>query len=85
MQHGKRCEHCEALHTIMEDIERLIRTASFRLDDDLDEALYIHGNAKRAIQSWKCHQLRSVRQDQARHDILETIDSSTVPIIKTVP
>lgn len=65
----------------IKEIERLIREVSFPSNDDFDEALYIHGTAKRAIQSWKCHQLRSVRQDQARHDILGTISNSTVLII----
>lgn len=55
--------------------------AVFHNQNDLDEALYINTTAQRAIQSWKCHQLRTVRQDQARHDILDTIDNSTVLII----
>jgi hypothetical protein len=80
-KHDKRCEHCQALKSAIKGIEELTRETSFPSNDDLDEALYIHNIAERAIQSWKCHQLRTVRQDQARHDIFDTVDNSTVLII----
>lgn len=80
-QHNKRCEHCEALDSAIDEVQVLISETSFPSSDDLDEALYIHGTAKRAILSWKCHQLRSVRQDQARHDIMGAINNNAILII----
>jgi hypothetical protein len=80
-KHDRRCEHCEALDNVIDQVGILIGKTSFPSSDDLDEALYIHGTAKCAIQSWKCHQLRSVRQDQARHVIMNSINNNAVLII----
>ena len=46
-------------------------------DDDL---LYCYQQAVLAIESWKSHLLRSVQQDKARTDILESLDESSVLI-----
>jgi hypothetical protein len=35
-------------------------------------------HAVQEIQSWKAHQLRSVRQDKARSEILDALDESSV-------
>lgn len=38
--------------------------------------------AKEAIYAWKAHQLRSIHQDRARLDVLESLDSSGVFIVQ---
>ena len=80
-EHNERCGQCDALENAIDDIEELLLGIRFQSDDDRDEALYLHATAKRAIQSWKCHQLRTVRQDQARLDILDILDEETVLIV----
>ena len=72
---------CEAIAASMRNIEKLLTEASFPNDDDRDEALYLFLAAQRSIHTWKCHQLRSVRQDQARLDVLELLDDSTLLIV----
>lgn len=49
-------------------------------EDELDHLRYTYHMTEGAIQSWKTHQLRSVRQDRARMDILDTLDDSSVLI-----
>jgi len=41
----------------------------------------LYQTAEQAIQAWKCHQLRSVRQDQARVDVLKELNEESVLII----
>ena len=50
--HDERCEEREAIESTLRDIERLV--SSYPSGDDCDEA-------QRAIHTWKCHQLRTVR------------------------
>ena len=49
-------------------------------EDELDDLRYTYHMAEEAIRSWKAHQLRSVRQDRARTDILDILDDSSVLI-----
>lgn len=79
--HDERCEECEAIESTLRDIERLVSDASYPSGDDRDEALYLFQTAQRAIHTWKCHQLRTVRQDQARLDVIDLLDEKTVLIV----
>ena len=48
--------------------------------DDCDEAIYVTKHSKEMIQAWKAHQLRTVRQDQSRLQILEQLSCESVLI-----
>lgn len=79
--HNDRCLQCDAISATLADIEKLLSEATYPNDEDRDEALYLCHTAQRAIQAWKCHQLRSVRQDQGRLDVLDLLDDDTVFIV----
>ena len=79
--HDQRCDQCASLANALRDIVKLSQETAFPNEDDGDEVLYICQNAKLAIQSWKCHQMRTVRQDQARLDALALLDEGTVLIV----
>lgn len=80
-QHKQICYQCLALDNTLKEVESVVKETEFQNENDADEASYICTTAQRAIQAWKCHQLRSVRQDQARHAVLNTINTNTVLII----
>lgn len=65
----------------MQDIGREVEKAVYRSEEERDETTYTYETSKRAIQAWKCHQLRSVRQDKSRLDILEVLNEETVLIV----
>ena len=46
----------------------------------LEDFSYTHSQAAQAIQAWKAHQLRSVRQDRARTMCLSSLNETTVLI-----
>ena len=79
--HNDRCLQWDAISATLADIEKLVSEATYLNDEDRDEALYLCHTAQRAIQAWKCHQLRSVRQDQGRLDVLDLLDDDTVFIV----
>ena len=49
-------------------------------EEELEDQLYTFKQSEEAITSWKAHQLRSVRQDQARIDCLNLLDDASVLI-----
>lgn len=79
--HDQQCERCQGLSLALEDIGQAISIAQFRSDEDRDETQYLYDTAKRAIEAWKAHQLRFVRQDQARLDVLELLSSESILIV----
>lgn len=80
-KHDAVCEQCTALDQTLKDIEGRFQTVKFLFVDERDEVLYTVRSALLAIRSWKCHIIRSSRQDQARLDILELLDEKTLFII----
>jgi len=79
--HSDACHQCEALDVTLKGIKEAVHVAEFDSDEDREETLYLYQTAKQAIQAWKCHQLRSVRQDQARVDVLKELNEESVLII----
>ena len=79
--HDQKCDQCTGLSSALSDIEKLLREIPFRSEDDRDEAFYLYQSASLAIQAWRCHQLRTVRQDQARLDALDLLDERTVLLV----
>ena len=77
--HNETCDQCTSLALALRDIEKLLTEVLFASEDDRDEAFYLFQSAKLAILSWKCHLLRSVKQDQARLDALSLLNEGTVP------
>ena len=59
-------------------MEKLLGEIPFCNEDDRDEAFYLYRNAALA---WKCHLLRTVRQDQAPFNALDLLDERTVLLV----
>ena len=77
----KLCDQCEALRAVLQNIGEAVQDTVFQNKDERDEILFLYESAKQSIQSWKAHQLRSVRQDKSRLDILERLNDDTVLIV----
>ena len=75
------CEQCESLNSTLAAISEAVARAPFHTVDDKDEAVYLTNHATLAIQSWKCHLLRSAHQDQARLDVIDALEQETVFIV----
>lgn len=75
----KVCVQCKALKEVLQHIQNYLNDLTMT-EDKLDDLRYTYHMAEEAIRSWKAHQLRSVRQDRARTDILDILDDSSVLI-----
>ena len=54
----------------------------FENEDDKDEAVFLVQKASEAITAWKAHQLRSINEDRARLEVLESLDPTRVLIVQ---
>lgn len=79
--HDEDCERCSSLHATLDEIIEKVKQTKYPSVDDHDEAQYIAESAKTAINSWKCHIMRSVNQDKARTDVLDLLDDESVLIV----
>ena len=80
-QHNQQCDQREALEAVLKDIGSAVQDTLFSDDEERDDALYLYQSATQAVQSWKSHQLRSVRQDQSRLDVLKRLNENTALIV----
>ena len=80
-RHDIICENCHVLVSTLADIQMKATTANFPTIDDRDEVAYMVNSSKLAIESWQCHIIRCVNQDQARIDVLELLDDHTILVI----
>ena len=78
--HDDRCPRCEDLKSTLKEIEEALTNETLLSQDERDDLLYSFRIAKEAIAAWKAHQLRSFQQDQARTDVLDSLDESSVLI-----
>lgn len=80
-KHEELCDQCHALDVAIYEIGTAAQNAVFPDEEQRDEALFLFEAAKRSVQAWKAHQLRSVQQDKSRLDVLELLNNDTVLIV----
>jgi hypothetical protein len=79
--HEQACPQCDALENALQKTQDLISVDHTVLDDDeLVDLQYTSKQAAQDILAWKAHQLRSIRQDTARVDSTNRLDSSSILI-----
>ena len=79
-RHDIICENCHVLVSTLADIQTKATTVNFPTIDNRDEVAYMVNSSKLAIESWQCHIIRCVNQDQARIDVLELLDNTILVI-----
>ena len=80
-KHEELCDQCHALDVAIYEIGTAAQNAVFPDEEQRDEALFLFEAAKRSVQAWKAHQLRSVQQDKSKLDVLELLNNDTVLIV----
>ena len=78
--HTESCSKCEDLKDVLHSIESSLDQLTVITENEQDSLSYTYHSAVQDIQAWKAHQLRSVRQDEARTCILDDLDEASVHI-----
>ena len=82
-EHTEVCDRCELLKTSIQAIEAGLVAQNDHLTPEVKEELsFIVKQAKSAILAWKSHLLRSVNQDAARLEVLDSLDESSVLLVQ---
>lgn len=82
-EHEDSCDRCDQLTSTLCEIESaLIAQADNVLPGVNEELSFTVKQAKANILAWKAHILRSINQDAARIDILESLDESSVLVVQ---
>ena len=78
-EHTEFCDRCELLKTPIQAIEAGLVAQNDNLTPEVKEELsFTVKQAKSAILAWKSHPLRSVSQDAARLEVLDSLYESSV-------
>ena len=75
--HNMSCTRCKELKDVLSNIEDYLAQVEV-VQNELDSIQFTCSHAIQDITSWKAHQLRSVRQDKARTDVLLDLDETFV-------
>ena len=51
--HEEHCTECDDLTSVLDEINKFVKQASFPSKDDRDEALYLAQHSKDMIQAWR--------------------------------
>ena len=79
-EHDLACDRCNLFPAAVHEIESIFGDDDIP-QDEKEEMKFIVTQAKKNIEAWKAHILRSVNQDQARLDTLDKIDHASVLVI----
>ena len=81
--HEDSCDRCDQLALTLCEIESALTAQADNLLPDVNEELaFMVKQAKANILAWKAHILRSINQDAARVDVLESLDESSVFVVQ---
>ena len=82
--HNLQCDMCENLKSVVEEIEVSLKTQSqkvcFYSKEQQDDILFDFSQSRKLIFDWKAHIMRSENQDQAKQDVLKSLDETSTLI-----
>eukprot|EP00058_Branchiostoma_floridae_P002763 XP_002588251.1 hypothetical protein BRAFLDRAFT_124704 [Branchiostoma floridae] len=80
-QHVEACEACDSLQQVLDSLEESFTENTFPTSEEHDDMRFTLDQAKRDINAWQCHQLRSINQDEAWSILLDNMDDTSVLLV----
>ena len=82
--HQDTCHRCEELTAVLHEIDEGIQRMSSNnvSEDTREELFFVSDQSRQNILAWKAHLLRSINQDDARLDVLDSLDETSVLLIE---
>lgn len=81
-EHDLACDRCEDLCDVLSEIEAEIHKAGSSVtSEELARLQFEYKNAVKSITDWKSHILRTINQDQAKQDVLNSLDQENCFVI----
>ena len=79
-EHDLACDRCDVLPNVVHEVESALQNAEIS-SDEKDEMKYVVSLARKRIEAWKAHLLRSINQDEARLDVLKNLGAYSVLLV----
>ena len=75
---------CDVLASVLADIHGTLEKMpdSNESSDVVEEFNFIEGQAKQNIWAWKAHLLRCVNKDEARLEVIDSLNESSVLLVQ---
>ena len=82
--HLQTCDRCELLALVLADIHYTLQkiSDSNMSCDVIEELALMEGQAKQNISAWKAYLLRCVNQDEARLEVINAHDESSILLVQ---
>ncbi|KAK3712196.1 hypothetical protein QZH41_018426 [Actinostola sp. cb2023] len=82
--HLDTCDRCASLTSVLDEIGSALQEMSNNnvATDIKEELTFLSAQAKKNIIAWKAHLLRCINQDDARLDVLDTLDENSVYLVQ---
>ena len=80
--HDISCERCDDLKNVLLEVDDKLKTAGVCLkDEELARLRFAYKHAYESINKWQAHILRTINQEQAKQDILSSLNEHSCLII----
>lgn len=79
-RHDAICERCNLFPATVCEIEKVLSKASV-LPEEKEEMKFVMEQAKKNVNAWKAHLIRSVNQDEARLHIQNNLDDKSLLVV----
>lgn len=79
-QHDLRCDRCELIPSVFDEVDSALKDLSIGSEEE-KEMVYVIAQAKKNIQAWKAHLLRAINQDEARLNLLQSLDPTSMLVV----
>lgn len=79
-EHTTKCDRCDIFPSTLREIYSVLKDVKCTVEER-EEMEYIISQSVKNIESWKAHLLRSINQDSARHEILESTYENSVLLV----
>ena len=76
-EHDLKCDRCELIASILEDVESTLKDLSAIDNEEKNEMEDVITQSKKNIMAWKGHLLRDINQDEVRLNLLRDLDSDS--------
>ena len=80
-EHDLKCDRCELIASIFEDVESTLKDLSAIDNEEKNEMEDVITQSNKNIMAWKGHLLRDINQDEVRLNLLRDLDSDSALVV----
>ncbi len=80
-QHDLKCDKCELIPSAFNEIDFALNDLVIIDSEEQKKMAYVIAQSKKNIQAWRAHLLRAINQDEARLNLLQDLNPTSVLVV----